>query len=95
MSRRETWTTRRDVLRRGGGGAALLSLGSLAGCLGGGGETRVAMTDSFAFEPETVAVSPGSTVVWVNDGFMPHTVTAYESRLPAGAAFFASGGFET
>ena len=53
------------------------------------------MTDSFAFEPETVAVSPGSTVVWVNDGFMPHTVTAYESRLPAGAAFFASGGFET
>lgn len=87
-----TGQTRRAMLRAVGAAA---SLGTLAGCLGGGDTKRVAMTDTLVFDPGTVAVSPGTTVRWVNEGDAPHTVTAYESELPAGAAFFASGGFET
>ena len=48
-----------------------------------------------AFVPEQFEVSVGDEVVWGNNGTRGHTVTAYESDLPNGAAFFASGGFES
>ncbi|WP_435120048.1 plastocyanin/azurin family copper-binding protein [Halolamina sp. C58] len=53
------------------------------------------MTDDFAFEPKTVTVDTGTTVTWTNPGDVPHTVTAYEDEIPDGAAYFASGGFES
>ncbi|QZX99071.1 plastocyanin/azurin family copper-binding protein [Halobaculum rubrum] len=60
------------------------------------GSTRtVEMTDNLVFDPEEVAVTPGTTVVWENVGNIGHSVTAYEEDLPADAEFFASGGFET
>ncbi len=31
---------------------------------------------SFEFHPETLVVSPGDTVVWVNRDIVPHTATA-------------------
>ncbi len=48
-----------------------------------------------AFEPYRLEVSPGTEVVWSNDGSRAHTVTAYEGALPDGATFFATGDYET
>ncbi len=52
------------------------------------------MTDELAFEPGTVTVTVGDTVEWENAGSLTFTVTAYEERIPPGAAYFASGGFD-
>lgn len=82
---------RREVLR----GVTLAVAGGVAGCLGGSSsEARtVEMTDDLAFRPASVTVGTGGTVTWENVGAVHHTVTAYEDRLPAGASYFASGGF--
>jgi plastocyanin len=56
---------------------------------------RVAMTDGLAFGPDTVTIDPGDTVTWENAGSITFTVTAYEDRIPPGAAYFASGGFDS
>jgi len=40
----------------------------------GGGQERVTIVD-FAFEPQTLTVPVGTTVVWTNTGNAPHTVT--------------------
>ncbi|WP_254538412.1 plastocyanin/azurin family copper-binding protein [Halomarina litorea] len=86
---------RRQVLRLGGAG---LVATVTAGCssLGGSNEPpRVSMADGFSYEPERVTIRPGTTVRWVNDSDVGHTVTAYEDGIPADAAYFASGGFES
>lgn len=69
----------------------------IAGCTGIPGladDFDVGMTPN-AFEPHDITVEVGDTVVWLNNGSRAHTVTAYELSLPASAAFFASGGYET
>ena len=86
--------TRREVLAAGTGLVA-----ALAGCAGGGStadasEYDVGMGGSF-FRPERIEVSVGETVVWRNTGSRAHTVTAYENAIPDGAAYFASGGYES
>lgn len=53
------------------------------------------MDDRFAFDPETVTVQTGETVVWENESDVGHTVTAYEDQIPSEGAYFASGGFES
>lgn len=89
--------TRRDALRATG---AVLAGSLLSGCTGDGdggdgdGNT-VEMTDALAFEPADLAVDAGGTVVWANAGSVTHTVTAYADRIPDGAAYFASGGFDS
>jgi plastocyanin len=65
------------------------------GSSGSGGGTTVEMTDKLAFEPVTVTIAVGETVTWDNVGSLGHSVTAYEEELPNGAAYFASGGFES
>ncbi|NHN40113.1 halocyanin [Halorubellus sp. JP-L1] len=87
---------RRSVLASG----ALATAGAVSGCLamfnsagGDADDYDVGMTDS-AFDPETVTVAVGDTVVWKNTSGRSHTVTAYDSGLPDGADYFASGGFE-
>jgi len=73
---------------------------ALAGCFGAGGSTGggddhdIGMS-STAFLPASFAVAPGTTVVWKNTSSHAHTVTAYESGIPDGADFFASGGFSS
>lgn len=52
------------------------------------------MTGGFAFDPERLRVASGTTVRWVNDSEVGHTVTAYEEGIPERAGYFASGGFE-
>ena len=53
------------------------------------------MTQGFAFDPERLRVDPGTTVRWVNDSEVGHTVTAYEEGIPERAGYFASGGFDS
>lgn len=92
--------TRRRALGALGG---LLAGPWLAGCSGGedsdgagaGSRNVVRMGENLAFEPPDLTVAAGERVIWVNDGSTPHTVTAYADRIPAGAAYFASGGFDS
>lgn len=53
------------------------------------------MVQGQAFEPETITVSAGDTVVWTNEADDAHTVTAVEDDLPADAEYFSSGDFST
>lgn len=66
----------------------------LAGCASGDG-TTVEMTDDLTYEPATISVAVGEAVTWDNVGTVGHSVTAYGDRLPDGATYFASGGFDT
>jgi plastocyanin len=76
-----------DVIRQIIPFAALLlalCLGPSAAC----GPTPVTHTvtiDASRFEPASLTVAPGDTVVWINKDIIPHTATS-----PAGA--FDSGG---
>jgi len=47
------------------------------------------------FRPGEIEVEAGTTVVFRNTGNRRHTVTAYESRIPEDAEYFASGGFDS
>lgn len=47
------------------------------------------------FDPATLEVSAGQTVVWTNGSDESHTVTAFEDSFPAGAEYFSSGGAAT
>ena len=58
---------------------------------GGGGETTVVMplgssaaTSGAGYEPPTVTVSPGSSVIWDNQDNALHTATSGESPTPDG-----------
>lgn len=83
---------RRRVLELSG--AALAA--ATAGCLTGTGDSKtVSMTESLGFDPETVRVSTGGTVRWVNDSDIEHTVTADGDGIPAEASYFASGDFDS
>jgi len=70
----------------------------LAGCLGGGARAEADHDVGMAidsFRPATLTVEPGTTVVWRNTSSHAHTVTAFEDRLPDGAGYFASGGYDS
>jgi plastocyanin len=85
-------------------GAAAAGLGgatATAGCLGiatGAGlsedEYDVGMSSN-AFLPARYEAAVGDTVVWGNTSARAHTITAVQSELPEGAAYFASGGFDS
>ncbi|KPN31113.1 plastocyanin [Halolamina pelagica] len=78
--------------------AGTAAAASLGGCLGltrgENNEFDVGMRPT-AFDPQTITVARGEEVVWENTGTRDHTVTAYEASLPDGAAFFASGEYES
>ena len=85
---------RRTILRLSS--AALSTIGA-AGCLNRQSSTdqSITMTDDFGFDPKTSTIDTGETVRWTNTSDVDHTVTAYEDEIPDGAAYFASGGFES
>ncbi|WP_049971560.1 plastocyanin/azurin family copper-binding protein [Haladaptatus cibarius] len=87
-----TETTRRGFLRGLSGGTAVAST---AGVASAQNQQTVEMTDSLVYEPESITVSPGTTVVWDNVGSVGHSVTAYEDEIPEEAGYFASGGFDS
>jgi len=55
----------------------------------------VDMTDDLIFDPDSITIAPGDTIVWDNVGTIGHSVTAYEDDIPEEAAYFASGGFDS
>lgn len=85
------------MLRRSGL-AIVGGMVGLSGCLGGrsgsAGPT-VTMTSDLRFDPAEVTIESGETVTWENDSNVPHTASAYEQSLPEGAAYFASGDYES
>ena len=56
---------------------------------------EIDMTSAQRFEPTRISVSAGKTLIFRNGSGEAHTVTAYEDELPAGAEYFASGGFDS
>jgi plastocyanin len=48
-----------------------------------GSVVKVAIRDFF-FDPALLSVAPGTTVVWVNEGAHPHTVTAFDGSFDSG-----------
>ncbi len=84
-------TTRRGFLRGIAGGTAIAATTETASAQG---QRTIEMTDSLVFDPDSVTVAPGTTVVWQNVGSIGHSVTAYEDEIPGEAAYFASGGFD-
>ena len=69
----------------------------------GGGITTIHMTDDMKFTPENPTISPGDTIIWVNDGALPHTATdkpgtaaiSENNVLPEGAEPWDSGLLDT
>ncbi|GCF12506.1 hypothetical protein Harman_04410 [Haloarcula mannanilytica] len=57
--------------------------------------STVEMTDGLAYEPKNIQVEAGTTITFENVGAIGHTVTAYEDKIPDGAEYFASGGFDS
>ncbi|MDY6819952.1 MAG: plastocyanin/azurin family copper-binding protein [Halobacteriales archaeon] len=81
------------------GGLATTALAGCAGLIGAADSSEpadydVGMTASL-FRPPEIEVAVGETVVWKNTNSRIHTVTAYEDSLPEGAAYFATGGFDS
>ncbi|MFB6137464.1 MAG: plastocyanin/azurin family copper-binding protein [Halobacteriaceae archaeon] len=62
---------------------------------GGGGTTHTVEMVSTSFNPSSITIAPGDTVKWENTSSLGHTVTAYGDKIPEGAAYFASGGFDS
>jgi len=77
------------------------STGALAGCgalAGSPGLSESAFDVAMyanRFEPKELTVAVGDTVTWGNTGSRGHSVTAYGDSLPDGAAYFASGEFDS
>jgi plastocyanin len=73
-----------------------LSLSGITGCLDAiaADQYDVGMSPT-AFEPREYVTTVGSTVTWRNTSSRGHTVTAYAGAVPDGAAYFASGEFDS
>lgn len=85
--------------RRGYLAAVAGTVVGVAGCVGTGSglsadEYDVGMSAD-AFLPDAYEAGVGETVVWGNSGSRNHSVTAYGEGIPPGAAYFASGGFDS
>lgn len=62
--------------------------GTPAGTPGGAGAGAEVTIDDLAFGQQEITVSPGTTVVWINDDSVGHTVTHGEDGQPANDAAF-------
>lgn len=90
-----TELTRRSLLRAAAGASAVAA-GSGSAAAQDGGETHVVdMTDELIFDPDSITIAPGDTVVWENVGQIGHSVTAYEADQPEGVEFWSSGDLES
>lgn len=83
----------------GGDGGDGGDTGGEAAARTGAHVVQIRMTDEMRFAPENPTISPGDTVVWINEGKMPHTATdkpgmagvAEHNVLPDGAEPWDSG----
>lgn len=53
----------------------------------GSGETVTVRIDGMRFEPASISVKPGTTVIWVQASGMPHTVTGNGGGPRSGALY--------
>jgi plastocyanin len=80
----------------GGGGGGGDDGDSSGGSGDGWTETStIEMTDELAYAPKKAKVSKGTTITFENTGSIGHTVTAYGDKIPDGASYFASGGYDS
>jgi plastocyanin len=78
------------------GGTATSDAGpprTTTGTASGDADATVVMTDEPTFDPTSVEIETGETVLWRNESTRFHTVTAYGGRIPSNAEYFASGGY--
>jgi len=93
MTQISNGVSRRRVLQAAAGtGAAGVAAGTATAQ--SGTTHTVDMTDSLVFDPDSITIAPGDTVVWETVGNIGHSVTAYEDEIPEDADYFASGGFD-
>ena len=43
--------------------------------------THTVTIESMRFQPETITVAPGDTIIWVNKDLVPHTATSEAGRF--------------
>ncbi|WP_396613613.1 plastocyanin/azurin family copper-binding protein (plasmid) [Haloferax sp. S1W] len=80
----------------GSGGAETTEEPSDGGEESGAAQTdTVGMTEELGFDPKVIEVPVGTTVTFENTSSIGHSVTAYEDKIPDGAAYFATGGFDS
>jgi plastocyanin len=65
----------RRILAACAGAALVLAAGAIAHGQAAGPTVKIS---NFTFAPQTLTVAPGTTVTWVNDDDVPHTVTAVD-----------------
>jgi len=63
---------------------ALLVMVVMAPSAGAQGMTTQVSIQDFFFSPANVTVEPGTTVTWVNEGNVPHTVTSDDGQFDSG-----------
>ena len=80
-----------EIIAQGTNATNATGAANATGTAGGGGETTVVMpvgssaaTSGAGYEPATITVSPGATVVWDNQDNALHTATSGESPTPDG-----------
>ena len=98
MNNAETKVSRRGFAKATVGATTIAATGTANAQTeaAGGGETHtVDMTDELVFDPDSITIAPGDTIVWENVGSVGHTVTAYEDDIPEEAEYFAAGGFDS
>jgi plastocyanin len=44
-------------------------------------KTHTVTIESMRFQPETITVAPGDTIIWVNKDLVPHTATSEAGRF--------------
>lgn len=56
-----------------------------ASCISGAAPTKakpeLVKIDNFSFTPQTLTVHPGTTITWVNQDDVPHTVTSNDQQF--------------
>src|SRR4051812_42138258 len=63
---------------------SLVALALFAPTAGAQGETVTVSIKNFAFDPPNATVAPGTTITWVNNDQVPHTVTANNGAFDSG-----------
>jgi len=63
---------------------AALAVAFAATAAHGAGKAHTVRIEGMKFVPERLEVAAGDTVTWVNKDFLPHSVTAPESKVESG-----------
>ena len=63
---------------------ALFMLVPIAGAAPRAAETKNVAAKDFAFDPKTISINVGDTIMWTNEGAVPHTVSADDGSFDSG-----------